>query len=89
MNNSRAIFMLLLATAAGVAAVVFGSRWMISQSSTSTLRRPQSSQATLGEAERRRSPSAVIWPTKVQPVRWWNPPWRSSAASTCYTTTPP
>jgi pilus assembly protein CpaB len=36
MNNSRAIFMLLLATAAGLAAVVFGSRWMISQTSSST-----------------------------------------------------
>jgi pilus assembly protein CpaB len=36
MNNSRAIFMLLLATAAGLAAVIFGSRWMISQSSAST-----------------------------------------------------
>src|SRR5215467_12913236 len=35
MNNSRAIFMLLLATAAGLAAVVFGSRWMISQTTSS------------------------------------------------------
>jgi len=38
MNSSRAIFILLLATAAGLAAVVFGSRWMVSQNSTSTAR---------------------------------------------------
>jgi pilus assembly protein CpaB len=36
MNNSRAIIMLLLATAAGLAAVVFGSRWMVNQTSGST-----------------------------------------------------
>jgi pilus assembly protein CpaB len=36
MNNSRAIFMLLIAAAAGLAAVVFGSRWMVTQTSGST-----------------------------------------------------
>ena len=36
MNNSRAIVMLLLATVAGLAAVAFGSRWMVSQTSSST-----------------------------------------------------
>lgn len=36
MNNSRAIFMLLIAAAAGLAAVVFGSRWMVTQASGST-----------------------------------------------------
>jgi pilus assembly protein CpaB len=38
MNNSRAVFMLLIATAAGLAAVVFGSRWMVSQTSSATTR---------------------------------------------------
>lgn len=38
MNNSRAIFMLLIAAAAGLAAVVFGSRWMVTQASGSTTR---------------------------------------------------
>jgi pilus assembly protein CpaB len=36
MINSRAIFMLLIAAAAGLAAVVFGSRWMATQASGST-----------------------------------------------------
>ncbi|MGF6757038.1 Flp pilus assembly protein CpaB [Paraburkholderia sp. GAS334] len=36
MKNSRAVFMLLIATAAGLAAVVFGSRWMVSQASNAT-----------------------------------------------------
>jgi len=36
MNNSRAIVMLLLATVAGLAAVAFGSRWMVNQTSSAT-----------------------------------------------------
>jgi pilus assembly protein CpaB len=36
MNNSRAIVMLVLATAAGLAAVMFGSRWMVNQTAGST-----------------------------------------------------
>jgi pilus assembly protein CpaB len=35
MKNSRAVFMLLIATAAGLAAVVFGSKWMVSQTASS------------------------------------------------------
>ncbi|ALP66343.1 MULTISPECIES: Flp pilus assembly protein CpaB [Paraburkholderia] len=36
MKNARALVMLVVATAAGLAAVVFASRWMIQQSSTTT-----------------------------------------------------
>ena len=36
MKNARALLMLLVATAAGLAAVVFAARWMVQQSSTST-----------------------------------------------------
>jgi pilus assembly protein CpaB len=38
MKNARALVMLLVATAAGLTAVVFASRWMVSQSSASTTR---------------------------------------------------
>ncbi|MFM0643128.1 Flp pilus assembly protein CpaB [Paraburkholderia bryophila] len=36
MKNARAVTMLLIATLAGLTAVVFASRWMVSQSSTAT-----------------------------------------------------
>ena len=36
MKNARALVMLVVATAAGLAAVVFASRWMVQQSSTAT-----------------------------------------------------
>ncbi|WP_343655079.1 Flp pilus assembly protein CpaB [Paraburkholderia caribensis] len=36
MKNARALVMLVVATAAGLSAVVFASRWMIQQSSTTT-----------------------------------------------------
>ncbi|BCZ82065.1 pilus assembly-related, exported protein [Paraburkholderia terrae] len=36
MKNARALVMLVVATAAGLAAVVFASRWMVQQSSTTT-----------------------------------------------------
>jgi pilus assembly protein CpaB len=36
MRNARALVMLVVATAAGLAAVVFASRWMVQQSSTTT-----------------------------------------------------
>ncbi|ACC74398.1 Flp pilus assembly protein CpaB [Paraburkholderia phymatum] len=36
MKNARALVMLLVATAAGLAAVVFAARWMVQQTSTST-----------------------------------------------------
>jgi len=68
MNNSRAIFMLLLATAAGVAAVVFGSRWMISQSSTSTAKVVvATADISLGQRITPDVLKVVDWPTTSVP----------------------
>ena len=68
MNNSRAIFMLLLATAAGLAAVVFGSRWMISQSSTSTAKVVvATADISLGQRITPDVLKVVDWPTTSVP----------------------
>jgi pilus assembly protein CpaB len=68
MNNSRAIFMLLLATAAGLAAVVFGSRWMISQSSASTAKVVvATADISLGQRITPDVLKVVDWPTTSVP----------------------
>jgi pilus assembly protein CpaB len=73
MNNSRAIFMLLLATAAGLAAVVFGSRWMISQSSASTAKVVvATADISLGQRITPDVLKVVDWPTTSVPPGAFN-----------------
>jgi pilus assembly protein CpaB len=69
MNNSRAIFMLLIATAAGLAAVVFGSRWMASQGSTQTARVVvATSDISLGQRLTPDVLKAIDWPPGSVPA---------------------
>ncbi|HTJ91819.1 MAG TPA: Flp pilus assembly protein CpaB [Pararobbsia sp.] len=68
MKNLRAVFMLLIATAAGLAAVMFGSRWMMSQ--TSGLTTPvvvASSDISLGQRVTADYFKLVDWPSNSVP----------------------
>lgn len=68
MKNSRAVFMLLIATGAGLAAVVFGSRWMVSQtSSTNAHVVVASSDINLGQRVTPDLLKVVDWPSNSVP----------------------
>jgi pilus assembly protein CpaB len=68
MINSRAVFMLLIATAAGLCAVVFGSRWMASQTSGSMTKViVATSDINLGQRLAPDVLKAVDWPSTSVP----------------------
>lgn len=75
MKNTRAVFMLLIATAAGLAAVVFGSRWMVSQTSGTTTRVVVAAQdINLGQRVNPDVLKVVDWPsTSVPPGSFSDP----------------
>lgn len=75
MRNVRAILMLLIATAAGLAAVMFGSRWMISQASSATTKVVvASSDINLGQRVSRDYLKLVDWPSNSVPPGSFNDP---------------
>lgn len=68
MKNLRAVFMLLIATAAGLAAVMFGSRWMISQASSATSKVVvATSDISLGQRIPTDALKLVDWPSNSVP----------------------
>ncbi|MHB9833478.1 Flp pilus assembly protein CpaB [Paraburkholderia terrae] len=72
MKNARALVMLVVATAAGLSAVVFASRWMIQQSSTTTKVVIASADMSLGQ---RVSPDMLKvsdWPAGSVPTGTFN-----------------
>ncbi|RFU44621.1 Flp pilus assembly protein CpaB [Paraburkholderia sp. DHOC27] len=68
MNSSRGVVMLLIATVAGLAAVMFGSRWMVSQSAgTTTKVVVATSDINLGQRITPDLLKAVDWPSTSVP----------------------